>query len=71
MAAAGSGVAERLVKEALLTMQSNYIMLQKITVLGVVSGQRVSAAESGIECLSANPKADGIFVPQSDTAPRP
>lgn len=71
MAAAGRGFAERLVKEALLTMQSNYIMLQKITVLGAVSGQRVSATERGIKCLSSNPKADSVFVPQSDTAPRP
>lgn len=71
MAAARTGFAERLVKEALLTMQSNYIMLQKITVLGVGSGQRILAAERGIKCPSSKPKADSVFVPQCDTAPRP
>lgn len=36
--------------------------------LGVVSRQRVSARERHIKCPSLKPKADSIFVPQSDTA---
>lgn len=45
---AGRGFAERLVKEALLTMQTNYIMLQKITMLGVVSGQHAFRQEKDV-----------------------
>lgn len=61
MAAAGGGLAERLVKEALLTTQSNYIMLQKITVLGALSGQHVSATERGIRYPPPNPGPIGYL----------